>query len=61
MLAWRALQEGREPRQEAGEQLDGGIVNATCRQCGKPMNPVEVMLGPVCGTCCKANQKAATR
>lgn len=22
-----------------------------CKQCGKPMNPVEAMLGPVCGEC----------
>lgn len=30
---------------------------ATCRQCGKPLNPVEVMLGPVCGKCARANHK----
>lgn len=28
-----------------------------CKQCGKPMNPVEVMLGPVCGKCCRDNHK----
>ena len=22
-----------------------------CTKCGKPMNPVEAMLGPVCGGC----------
>lgn len=31
-----------------------------CAQCGKPMNPVARMLGPVCGACCKANHAAAT-
>ena len=28
-----------------------------CAQCGKPMNPVDVMLGPVCLACCKANHQ----
>ena len=31
-----------------------------CVQCGKPMNPVEVMLGPTCGRCCDRNFEAAT-
>ena len=26
-----------------------------CAQCGEPMNPVQVMLGPVCGKCVKKN------
>jgi len=29
-----------------------------CTQCGKAMNPVERMLGPVCGKCCRKNHKA---
>ena len=31
-----------------------------CKQCGKPLNPVAAMLGPVCGECCRKNQKAVT-
>ena len=26
-------------------------IRGECRQCGAPMNPVERMLGPVCGEC----------
>ena len=26
-----------------------------CSQCGKEMNPIDYMLGPVCLACCKAN------
>ena len=33
---------------------------ALCRQCGKPMNPIDVMLGPVCTKCCRENQKKMT-
>jgi hypothetical protein len=29
-----------------------------CKQCGKPMNPIERMLGPVCGKCCRDNHAA---
>jgi len=29
-----------------------------CMQCGKPMNPIEWIMGPVCGKCCRANHKA---
>jgi len=32
-----------------------------CQQCGKDMNPVERMLGPVCGKCVRDNHKAATK
>lgn len=32
-----------------------------CAQCNRPMNPVEVMLGPVCGKCVRANHVAAVR
>jgi len=35
----------------------GGV--RSCKQCGAAMNPVEAMLGPVCGKCCKANHKRA--
>jgi hypothetical protein len=31
-----------------------------CAQCGKPMNPAERMLGPVCGKCARENQKRVT-
>lgn len=31
-----------------------------CRQCQKYMNPVEQMLGPVCGSCVRKNHKEAT-
>lgn len=34
---------------------------ATCKRCGKPMNPVEVMLGPVCGKCTRELHKKATK
>lgn len=30
-----------------------------CKQCGKPMNPAAIMLGPVCGRCCRDNHKRA--
>jgi len=30
--------------------------SASCQQCGTEMNPVEAMLGPVCGICCRKNQ-----
>jgi hypothetical protein len=30
-----------------------------CKQCNAPMNPAEAMLGPVCGQCCRDNQRAA--
>ena len=32
-----------------------------CKQCGKAMNPVEAMLGPVCGVCCRENHKRAIK
>jgi hypothetical protein len=28
-----------------------------CRQCCKKINPVEAMLGPVCGKCCRKNHQ----
>jgi hypothetical protein len=34
--------------------------DAQCRDCGKPMNPVEVLLGPVCGKCVRERQKEVT-
>lgn len=33
----------------------------TCGDCGAAMNPVEVMLGDVCGKCCRRNHRAVTR
>ena len=32
-----------------------------CAQCGRLMNPVNVMLGPVCGPCCRENHRRAVR
>lgn len=32
-----------------------------CKQCNKPLSPVDAMLGPVCGPCCRKNHKAAVR
>jgi hypothetical protein len=29
-----------------------------CKQCGKQMNPVEAIMGPVCGKCCRENHAA---
>ena len=34
---------------------------AGCEQCGKGMNPAEVILGPVCGRCCRDNHKKAAK
>lgn len=31
----------------------------TCEQCGKSMNPIDYIVGPVCHKCCQRNQKAA--
>lgn len=31
-----------------------------CKQCGKPINPVDVMMGSVCGKCVRENHKEAT-
>lgn len=28
-----------------------------CTQCGKPLNPVQVMLGLVCEDCCRLNHR----
>lgn len=30
-----------------------------CEQCGRVMGPVEWLLGPVCGECCRANHAKA--
>lgn len=35
-------------------------MNRQCTRCGKDMNPVEVMLGPVCGKCVRELHKEAT-
>ena len=29
-----------------------------CKQCKKPMNPVDALINPVCLECCKKNHKA---
>lgn len=46
-------------RLESSNDMDcrEGMSSTKCRQCGKAMNPVEVMLGPVCGLCCRENHK----
>jgi hypothetical protein len=30
-----------------------------CQTCGVHLNPVAVMLGPVCGQCCRENNRLA--
>ena len=52
-----------------GETLPGSLVcpkcneqnispNPTCDQCGAPQSELErLVLGPVCGKCCRANHK----
>jgi hypothetical protein len=40
---------------EAGAAADKSAQN--CLQCGKSMNPVEWMLGAVCGKCCRENHR----
>jgi len=35
----------------------GNTAMYNCKQCGKPLNPVQVMLGPVCGDCVRENHK----
>jgi len=32
----------------------------TCKQCGREMNPVEWIMGSVCGQCCRLNQAEVT-
>ena len=32
----------------------------TCEQCGQPLNPVQVLLGPVCGECTLKNHQCLT-
>lgn len=32
-----------------------------CSQCNKQMNPVEALLGPVCGKCARVNHPRITR
>lgn len=31
-----------------------------CEQCGKKLNPVQVLLGPVCGECTRKNHQYLT-
>jgi len=54
----RELSDGeREIQREA--QRDGADVSRECDQCGAPLNPVAVMLGPTCGACCRENHARA--
>lgn len=32
-----------------------------CRQCSKPMNPVNAAIGPVCRKCCEDNHRKLSR
>jgi hypothetical protein len=34
-------------------------IEKKCLKCGKPMNPVEYLMGCVCGKCCRENHKKA--
>lgn len=36
-------------------------MSVKCKQCGRLLNPVGALLGPVCGPCCRENQKRAAR
>ncbi len=33
----------------------------SCAQCHKPMNPVEVLMNPVCGACCRKNHQRVVK
>jgi hypothetical protein len=37
-----------------------GLTEAACPQCGTQRNPVDAMLGNVCGKCARDNHKKAT-
>ena len=32
-----------------------------CAQCGRKMNPVDALIGPVCGKCTRMNHQALTQ
>lgn len=34
-------------------------MSSSCQQCGKPLDPVSAMMGPVCGTCTRENHAQA--
>jgi hypothetical protein len=36
-------------------------IGTGCAQCGRPLSPVDRMMGPVCGACCRKNHREATR
>ena len=56
----RELSDGeRDIQREA--QRDGEDFSRACDQCGAPLNPVAVMLGPTCGACCRENHARVTR
>ena len=33
------------------------MTDKLCTQCGAELNPVQVLLGPVCGKCCRENHR----
>lgn len=49
----------REAQREWRDAEDA--LTRACDQCGAPMNPVAVVLGPTCGTCCRENHARVTR
>lgn len=49
-----------EEEEEIPELLSQSDTPHNCTQCGKDMNPVEWMLGSVCGKCCRLNQAKVT-
>lgn len=44
-------------KRRAEEERDDPVPGSTCDQCGRPMNPGERILGPVCGRCCRRNHR----
>lgn len=54
LCGYRAGHDGLHNTQPDGS----GRAFAACTQCGRAMNPVEAMLGPVCGKCVRKNHMA---
>jgi predicted amidophosphoribosyltransferase len=36
-------------------------IGTRCAQCGRDLSPIDRMMGPVCGACCRKNHREATR
>jgi predicted RNA-binding Zn-ribbon protein involved in translation (DUF1610 family) len=43
-----------------GTPIPVEIQTERCSQCHKPMNPIQAMMGSVCGTCVRKNHAKAT-